>query len=215
MAQIAGDAVAKGSKVLILAHRNELIKQHKKLLSKLNVTGVRVNSVFTEVKRLGEYDKPDLIIIDEAHLSEANSYRRCCEYYGCRVIGFTATPARLDGKPLSLYDTLVTGVSATYLQSIGDIAEYDYYAPDIGINLDNVDTIAGEYNNKQLSSVMCQNSIYGDILKYYNELSEHRQAIAYCTSVKHSQAVCKLFNDNGISAVHIDELEFQGTVGVS
>jgi superfamily II DNA or RNA helicase len=198
---------AKGN-VLVLAHRHTLISQHKELLEKLGVLTdkVRVESVFTEANRLDEY-KPtdvDLIIIDEAHLSEAKSYRKVCEYYNCRRVLFTATPARLDGKPLTLADTLITGITANELIKMGAISDYDYYAPDLNINTDNIDMVAGEYNNGQLSELMCQSAIYGDILKYYCTLGEDRQAIAYCTSVKHSEQTAKMFNDNGISAVSID-----------
>jgi superfamily II DNA or RNA helicase len=198
---------AKGN-VLVLAHRHTLISQHKELLESLGVltNKVRVESVFTEANRLDEY-KPtdvDLIIIDEAHLSEAKSYRKVCEYYNCRRVLFTATPARLDGKPLTLADTLITGITANELIKMGAISDYDYYAPDLNINIDNVDMVAGEYNNGQLSELMCQSAIYGDILKYYCTLGESRQAIAYCTSVKHSEQTAKMFNDNGISAVSID-----------
>ena len=198
---------AKGN-VLVLAHRHTLINQHKELLSSLGVLtdNVRVESVFTEASRLSEH-KPtdvDLIIIDEAHLSEAKSYRKVCEYYNCRRVLFTATPSRLDGKPLTLADTLITGITANELIGMGAISDYDYYAPDLNIDTDNIDMVAGEYNNGQLSELMCQTAIYGDVLKYYRQLGENRQAIAYCTSVKHSEQTAKMFNDNGISAVSID-----------
>ena len=198
---------AKGN-VLVLAHRHTLINQHKDLLESLGVLtdNVRVESVFTEASRLGKYarNEVDLIIIDEAHLSEAMSYRKVCEYYDCKRVLFTATPARLDGKPLTLADTLITGITATELIELGAISDYDYYAPDLNLNIDNVDMVAGEYNNGQLTDLMCQSAIYGDILKYYRQLGENRQAIAYCTSVKHSEQTADMFNQNGISAVSID-----------
>jgi superfamily II DNA or RNA helicase len=198
---------AKGN-VLVLAHRHTLINQHKELLSSLGVLtdNVRVESVFTEVSRLSKHSPTDvdLIIIDEAHLSEANSYRKVCEFYNCRRVLFTATPSRLDGKPLTLADTLITGITANELIQMGAISDYDYYAPDLNIDTDNVDMVAGEYNNGQLSELMCQSAIYGDVLKYYRQLGENRQAIAYCTSVKHSEQTAEMFNENGISAVSID-----------
>ena len=198
---------AKGN-VLVLAHRHTLINQHKELLKSLGVLTdkVRVESVFTEASRLGKYtpNDVDLIIIDEAHLSEAMSYRKVCEYYNCRRVLFTATPARLDGKPLTLADTLITGITADELIKMGAISEYDYYAPDLNLNIDNVDMVAGEYNNGQLTELMCQTAIYGDVLKYYRTLGENRQAIAYCTSVKHSEQTAKMFCDNGITAISID-----------
>lgn len=194
--------------VLVLAHRHTLISQHKELLNSLGVLTdkVRVESVFTEASRLGRY-KPtdvDLIIVDEGHLAEAKSYKKVCEYYNCRRVLFTATPARLDGKPLTLADTLITGITAKELIGMGAISDYDYYAPDLNIDTDKVDMVAGEYNNGQLSDLMCQSAIYGDILKYYRQLGDKRQAIAYCTSVKHSEETAKMFNDNGITAISID-----------
>lgn len=198
---------AKGN-VLVLAHRHTLINQHKELLKSLGVLtdNVRVESVFTEASRLGRYapNDVDLIIIDEAHLSEAMSYRKVCEYYDCKRVLFTATPARLDGKPLTLADTLITGITSDELIKLGAISEYDYYAPDLNLDIDNVDMVAGEYNNGQLTELMCQSAIYGDVLKYYQQLSGNRQAIAYCTSVKHSEQTAKMFCDNGIAAISID-----------
>lgn len=198
---------AKGN-VLVLAHRHTLINQHKELLEGLGVLSdkVRVESVFTEASRLGRYkpDEVDLIIIDEAHLSEAASYRKVCEYYQCRRVLFTATPARLDGKPLTLADTLITGITANELIKMGAISDYDYYAPDLNLNIDNIDMVAGEYNNGQLTELMCQSAIYGDVIKYYRQLGENRQAIAYCTSVRHSEQTAQMFLKNGISAVSID-----------
>lgn len=194
--------------VLVLAHRHTLIAQHKELLDSLGVLTekVRVESVFTEANRLNQHSPGEigLIIIDEAHLSEASSYRKVCEHYNAKTVLFTATPARMDGKPLTLADTLVVGISANELIERGAIAAYDYYAPDLGIDVDSVDMVAGEYHNGQLSDLMCQPAIYGDILKYYRLLGENRQAIAYCTSVKHSQQVADMFNKNGIPAVSID-----------
>jgi superfamily II DNA or RNA helicase len=198
---------AKGN-VLVLAHRHTLINQHKELLESVGALTdkVRVESVFTEASRLGKYakDSISLIIIDEAHLSEAASYKKVCKYYNCRRVLFTATPARLDGKPLTLADTLITGITANELIQKGAISEYDYYAPDLNINTDSVQMVAGEYNNGQLTEIMCQNAIYGDVLRYYSKLSEGRQAIAYCTSIKHSNKTADIFNKNGIPAISID-----------
>src|SRR5699024_10207274 len=70
MKAIVDSAVKKHNSVLILAHRHLLINQHKLLIK-----NCRIASVFTEVNHLGEYPRSDLIIIDEAHLSGAESYR--------------------------------------------------------------------------------------------------------------------------------------------
>lgn len=206
MAKIAQNADKKNSHVLILAHRNSLIEQHKELFEELKLicNNIRIESVFTEVRHLGEKGPVDLIIIDEAHLSGAKCYQKVCNYYNCRRILFTATPARLDGKPLNLADKMVIGINAKELIKRGKISDYDYYAPDINIDLSGVEKVAGDYNNKQLGDVVRKATIYGDILKYYKKLGDNRQAIAYCINVEHSKDICKMFNENGIKATHMD-----------
>ena len=199
MKAIVDSAVKKHNSVLILAHRHLLINQHKLLIK-----NCRIASVFTEVNHLGEYPRPDLIIIDEAHLSGAESYRKVCEYYGCKRVLFTATASRLDGKPLSLGDVILNGISADELIERGCISPYDLYAPKLDIDLSRVSMSGGDFNQTELSEVMTERKIYGDIIKYYNLYADGRQSIAYCTSVKHSKSVCELFNDNGIAAVHLD-----------
>lgn len=206
MAKIAQDACKKKSKVLILAHRNSLLNQHRELFENLELDNpnVRIESVFTEVNHLGENGDVDLIIIDEAHLSGAASYQKVCQYYNCLRILFTATPARLDGKPLNLADSMVMGISAKELIKRGNISDYNYYAPDLNIDFSAIKKTAGDFNNKQLGETMGTKKIYGDVLKYYNKLAKDKQAIAYCVNIQHSQEVCEMFNDNGILARHMD-----------
>lgn len=206
MAKISQDACKKGSHVLILAHRNSLINQHKELFEglELNNPNVRIESVFTEVNHLGENGPVDLIIIDEAHLSGASSYQKVCAYYDCLRILFTATPARLDGKPLNLADKIITGITAKELIQRGNISDYDYYAPDLKIDFSKIKKTAGDFNNQELGKAMGTKKIYGDIYKYYNKLAKGKQAIAYCVNVQHSQEVCEMFNSKGIPAMHMD-----------
>jgi len=199
MKEIVEKACLKGSKVLILAHRRLLLRQHSKIIE-----NARIESVFTEVNHLGEHGKVDLIIIDEAHISGAESYQKVCNYYKCKRILFTATAKRLDNKPLNLADEILNGISADELIERGDICKYDLYAPKLNIDLKKVSMSGADFNNEQLGEVMLDRKIYGDIIKYYRQLADGKQAIAYCTNIKHSLSVCQLFNDNGIPAVHMD-----------
>ena len=206
MMKMTKDANKKGNHVLILAHRNSLIGQHQELFDNLELDNnlTRIESVFTEVRHLGENGPVDLIIIDEAHLSGAASYQKVCEYYNCKRILFTGSPARLDGKPLNLADKMVIGITPKELVKMGAISDYDYYAPDIQLDLSNVKKSCGDYNNQELGEAMSSKKIYGDILKYYRQLGKDEQAIAYCVNIAHSQDVCSMFNLEGISAKHID-----------
>ena len=206
MAAITDSGCKKGSHVLILAHRNSLLNQHRELFETLELENpnVRIESVFTEVRHLGENGPVDLIIIDEAHISGASSYQKVCEYYDCRRVLFTATPARLDGKPLNLADVIVTGIGAKELINRGKIADYEYYAPDLNLDLSTVKKSCGDFNNQELGEKMSSKKIYGDVLKYYEKLGKGQQAIAYCVNIQHSKEVCDMFNENGISAKHMD-----------
>ena len=199
MKEIVEKACLKGNKVLILAHRRLLLNQHKKIID-----NARFESVFTEVNHLGEHGQPNLIIIDEAHISAAASYQKVCEYYKCPRILFTATAKRLDNKPLNLCDVIINGVSGDELIEKGYVAPYDLYAPKLNIDLNKVSMSGSDFNNEELSNTMCDRKIYGDIIKYYRQLANNKQALAYCVDIKHSKSICELFNNNGISAKHID-----------
>lgn len=196
---IVDSACKKGNKVLILAHRNLLLSQHKKLIK-----NCRVESVFTEVNHLGEHGDVDLIIIDEAHISGCDSYQKVCEFYKCKRILFTATAERLDGKPLNLADVIINGVSADELIELGFVSPYNLYAPKLDFDLSNVSMSGNDFNNSQLAEVMLDRKIYGDIIKYYNLYAKGKQAIAYCTNIAHSRSICALFNANGITAMEMN-----------
>lgn len=197
--EIVEKACLKGSKVLVLAHRRLLLSQHAKIIK-----NCRLESVFTEVNHLGENGKVDLIIIDEAHISAAQSYQKVCEYYHCPVVGFTATAKRLDNKPLNLFGAIINGIDADTLIEKGLVAPYDIYAPKLNIDLSKVSMSGADFNNEELGVAMCDKKIYGDIIKYYHQLAEGKQALAYCVNIKHSKEVCDLFNTNGIPACHMD-----------
>lgn len=164
----------------------------------------RIESVFTEVRHLGEKGKVDLIIIDEGHLSGASSYKKVCEYYNCRRILFTGSPSRLDGKPLDLADKMIIGISANELIKRKKISKYLYYAPDLNINFSKVKKSQGDFNNEHLGDIMSSKKIYGDIIKHYNMLANGEQAIAYCVNINHAKETCEMFNNAGISAKEID-----------
>lgn len=197
--EITEKACLKGSKVLVLAHRRLLLAQHSKIIQ-----NARLESVLTEVNHLGEHGKVDLIIIDEAHIAGAASYQKVCDYYKCPIIGFTATAKRLDNKPLSIFNVIINGVSGDDLIKRGYVSDYDLYAPRLNINLKEVSMSGADFNNEELGKIMTDRKIYGDIIKYYHKLADGKQALAYCTNIKHSLSIRDLFNENGIPAVHMD-----------
>ena len=145
--------------VLLLTHRQELKEQHEELFRSLGVTNVRVAMILTEANCHDKYERPALIITDEAHLSRSNSCVKVIDYYNTYTVGFTATPVRLDGKPLgSIYDCIVEGVSTRWLIDNDYLADFEYYAPTC-VNTDGLRSIAGDYVVSDLERLMDSRAI--------------------------------------------------------
>lgn len=190
--------------VLILTHRRELLAQHESLLAELGINNARVSMILTEANHLGEYPTPKLIITDEAHLSRSNSWVKVMDFYDTHIVGFTATPVRLDGKPLGdIYDTLIQGVSVKWLIEHGNLAPFEYYAPTC-VETDGLRIQAGDYVIKDLEKLMSARAIYSDVLKSWKRLAKGKKTIAYCVSVKHAKDTAQMFIKAGYPAMAID-----------
>lgn len=189
--------------VLVLTHRRELLEQTGRLFQEHGIDA-RVSMILTEANRLGQHERPALIITDEAHLSRSNSWVKVLDYYNTFTVGFTATPVRLDGKPLGdIYDELVTGVSVRWLIENQRLAPYEYYAP-TAVETDGLRVQAGDYVIKDLEQLMTDRAIYSDVLKSWERIAPGERTIAYCVSVKHAKETAAMFNAAGYSAVEID-----------
>lgn len=207
ISEIAKKTTSKGNRVLFLVHRKELKDQIANTFKwwGVNMDYVEIGMVQTIVRRLEKTIKPNLIITDENHHSLANSYKKIYEYFpNARLVGFTATPVRLNGGGLGeINDILVEGPTVTELISWGYLAPFKYYAPEI-IDTSKLKIRRGEYVSKDVENLFKNKAIWGDIIKHYRKLSEGKQAICYCSSIKQSIDMAKEFNNAGIEARHID-----------
>ena len=186
--------------VLVLTHRQELKQQHEELLHNLNITNARVAMVLTEYNRLGKYPTPALIVTDEAHLSRSNSWQKVIEYYDTYTVGFTATPIRLDGKPLGdIFDVLIEGVDVKWLIDNHRLAPYEYYAPTT-VDTSDLRKVAGDYVVSDLERLMNERAIYGNVIEAYRKFASGERAIAYCVSISHAKETALAFNSVGIRA---------------
>lgn len=185
---------------LVLTHRQELKQQHEELFHKLGITNARVAMILTEANRLGTYPTPSLIVTDEAHLSRSNSWMKVIEHYNTWTVGFTATPARLDGKPLGdIFDNLIEGVDVKWLIKNKRLAPYEYYAPTL-VETDGLRKVAGDYVVSDLEQLMNERAIYGNVIESYKRFAPGERTICYCVSVEHAKATARNFNSAGISA---------------
>ena len=185
--------------VLVLTHRQELKEQTGRLFAD-NGINARIEMILTEANRLGQHERPSLIITDEAHLSRSNSWMKVLDYYNTYTVGFTATPVRLDGKPLgSIYDELVTGVSVRWLIENHHLAPYEYYAPTT-VETDGLRVQMGDYVIKDLEQLMNERAIYGNVIESYCRFAPGERTIAYCVSVRHARNTAEAFASAGIRA---------------
>lgn len=189
---------------LVLVHRRELKEQHERLFRELGITNARVNTYQTERNRLGKYPKPRLLIVDEAHLSRSKRWSEIVEYYDTHTVGLTATPVRLDGKPLGdIYGAMVTGITTKELIAQHRLAPYEYYAP-VTVDTDNLKIQAGDFLLKDLERIMSYRAIYSDALKSWQRIAPGEKTIAYCVTIDHAKQTAQMFTDAGYPAVEID-----------
>lgn len=207
VAEMARRATANKKSVLFLVHRKELCEQIENTFRRWGVDMLRcrVMMVQTAARRLSKIPPPSLIITDENHHSTANTYKKVYDAFpNAHRVGVTATPIRLDGSGLAdVNDELIVGVSAKWLIEHNCLSPYEYYAPSL-VDLTGIKIKKGDYDVSSVENLMLRKAVFGDVIKYYRELANGRQAVCYCASVRHSMETAMQFNLAGIEAAHID-----------
>lgn len=191
----------KQNKVWFLVHRQELIEQTLDTFNKFNINmnNIFVGMVQTVSRRVNEYEKPTLIIFDEAHHATANTWLNIINNFpDVPIVGLTATPCRLNGDNLGkVFEKMEIGVSSKYLIENKYLSEYDYYAPNINIMMPKIK--GSDFDNTQ---VEFESIIYGDVIKY---IDLKRKTIIYCPNIDFSINLQNLINSHfGNVAVHFD-----------
>ena len=220
---IAREAAKRGTRTLILVHRRELLLQGSRALREVGLphglvapglppseSGTSIGSVQTVVRRLDHVPPPGLVVVDECHHAVAGSWRRVLEHWpAARVLGVTATPARLDGKGLGVhvggpFDHLVLGPSVQELTEEGYLVPAEVFAPPMKADLSGVRTRLGDFDRHEIQERMDSRTVTGDAVEHYLRLAGGRPAIAFCTSVSHAQHLAEAFVEAGIPSESID-----------
>jgi superfamily II DNA or RNA helicase len=223
-AEIIRNAVASNKRVLVLAHRVEIIKQtSQKLYSNEVEHGViqagfatrldqpvqvaSVQTLWTRAVRMKKIELPpaDLLIIDEGHHCPAETYKKIIDSYPDAVlIGLTATPCRGDGRGLGgIFDCIIE------CPQVADLIEQKFlvptvvYAPSLP-DLKGVKTQAGDYVESQLAERMDLDDLVGDIVTHWHKYGERRKTVCFATGVAHSLHITSEFKNAGVRAEHID-----------
>jgi superfamily II DNA or RNA helicase len=215
------EAIQNGLKCLILAHREELIKQAADKIEIITNDPVgiikagyptnydrqiQVASVQSLTRRLNHCPQFDLIVVDEAHHSTANSYRTILNRFpNARVLGVTATPIRLDGKGFrGIFDELICGVTVSQLIESGSLSAYKYFATETSMSVEGVGKRQGDFKTEDVARANPVEGLAGDVVKSYRDYLEGKQAVIFCINVEHSIAIAEHFKAAGIVAHHLD-----------
>lgn len=200
---------------MFLVHRVELVEQAVARLAQFDVRAgrilaghrehrdrpVQVASIPTLLKR--EHWPADLVIVDECAHAVSASWRKVIDRYASPsvVVGLTATPIRLDGRPLGdLFGCIVEPVTTRELIQRGYLVEPTVYAPPV--DLSNLPTRGGDYSIPEL--VERVSKLTGSITAEWGKHARGMSTVAFAVNVEHSKAIVAAFEAIGVRAAHVD-----------
>lgn len=223
-AKITEDCVSAGDRVLILAHRGELLEQAADKLEKS--TGLKcatekaeetclgswyrvavgsVQSMMRE-KRLNRFspDYFDTIIIDEAHHCISDSYQRVLEHFkNAKVLGVTATPDRGDMKNLgSVFESLAYEYTLPQAICEGYLSPIKALTIPLQMDLTGVGVQSGDFKPGDLGTALDPylSQIADEMLKNCAD----RKTVVFLPLVKTSQNFRDILNAKGFCAAEVN-----------
>lgn len=221
---VAEEQVNKGHRVLIMAHRGELLTQaadklmdatglesvlekaeSSSLGSSVPVTVGSVQSLAQE-KRLARFpsDYFQDIIVDEAHHCLSDSYKRVLNHFPkANILGVTATPDRGDMKNLGEFFD-----NKAYEYSMNEAIREGYLCPikaqmiPLELDISNVGVSNGDYAVGEIGSALepYLHQIALEMLRY----CKGRKTVVFLPLIKTSQKFCQMLNNIGLSAAEVN-----------
>jgi superfamily II DNA or RNA helicase len=144
-----------------------------------------------------------LIVVDEAHLSAAPSYQRVLAAFPkAFVLMVTATPYRLDGKPIIDKPPLLTKTIKEMIHE-GYLCNIKAIAIRTDTDLNEIKTSMGDFNEKELDLAVNTPARNKRIVQAYLEHTPGKRAICFGVTVAHVEAIAYQFNDYDIPAAAI------------
>lgn len=218
------------SKILIIAHRSELIDQIDEHLNKYGVEHgiiassrtrnlerkVQIASIQTLThknnEKITKEFTPDFIIIDEAHHSLANTYNRLWILYPrAWKLGVTATPCRLNCAPFTAnFSKLIESLSILKMIEQGYLSDYVYYTENPDSSLSKaIESIkekssTGDYRIADLLRNLNVEEHIRKLILSYNQYAKGLKGIVYAISIEHATNICAAYKEIGVLAEFID-----------
>ena len=204
-----------GLKILIVAHRRELIEQIKATIKrmKMDSRNITVESIQTISRRIATIEfAPSLVVIDEAHHALAKTYKMMWETWpDVKFLGLTATPCRLNGKGFTdLFDVLVQSWDIPTFIKEKWLSTYDF----VSIKADSrtqqlISSLKkrgadGDYQVKEMDAVLNKRPsierLYNCVMGY----AHNRKGFVYAININHARSIAEYYQSQGVHAVAID-----------
>lgn len=223
-ASVAADQVRAGDRVLILAHRGELLEQAADKLQRSTglVSAVEkaestcldswfrvvVGSVQTlqRTARLERFpqDYFGTIIIDEAHHAITDGYRRILDYFsGAKVLGVTATPDRGDMRNLGeVFDSLAFEYKLTDAIKEGYLCKIMAQTVPLQLDISSVTMSGGDYAVGDLGTAL--DPYLEQIAAEMAVRCKDRKTVVFLPLIKTSQKFRDLLGAHGFRAAEVN-----------
>ena len=213
-----------GIRILIVAHRRELIEQIRATvkrmglnadnqLSVINNQTIIVESIQTISRRIATIEfAPSLVVIDEAHHALAKTYKMMWETWpDAKFLGLTATPCRLNGKGFTdLFDVLVQSWDIPTFIKEKWLSTYDF----VSIKADSrtqqlISSLKkrgadGDYQVKEMDAVLNKRPSIERLYNCVMEYAHNRKGFVYAININHARSIAEYYQSQGVHAVAID-----------
>lgn len=223
-AKITEDMVRKGNRVLIMAHRGELLQQAADKIKKTTGLGcsvekaeetcmnswyqVTVGSVQTlqREKRLNQFPEEyfDVIIIDEAHHAISEGYQRVLQHFDkAKVLGVTATPDRGDMRNLgSYFETLAYEYTLPRAIKDGYLSPIKALTIPLKVDITGVSIQSGDYAPGEIGTAL--DPYLEQIAVEMQHYCMSRKTVVFLPLIKTSQKFTDILNAHGFHAAEVN-----------
>lgn len=191
-------------KSLAVAHRKELLTKIKSLGD--SQTQVHSIQKISKSEMSFEAFGLELLIIDEAHHACASTYRGLVKKMtSTPVVGFSATPVRLDGQSLGeIFDCLIEGPPMDTLIDDGWLADVDLYSAPDGGDIDTQDfSLRAGKDYSPVEQMVKAKSLTGKVVEQWLKLAKGLKTVVFCINIAHVNQVVAEFSAANISAKSI------------
>lgn len=223
-AKVAEECVKGGSRVLILAHRGELLDQAADKIGKSTGLGCAtekaeqtclgswfrivvgsVQSMMRE-KRLNQFpnDYFNTIIIDEAHHCISDSYQKVLRHFpDAEVLGVTATPDRGDMQNLgTVFESLAYEYTLPKAIKEGYLSPIKAVTIPLKIDMSAVGVQAGDFKSGDIATAL--DPYLENIAEEMEKYCSNKKTVVFLPLVKTSQKFRDILNNHGFKAAEVN-----------